>query len=242
MTFYYFVNVTRNLNDFAGKTDIKNVGIMSLFESVIHANNWDSKDAIMAFPEETDEQFDHPIMRYHNGDFEFKFKCDECDSIDEDSYGCGVTPPHDVESVDERSDEGSDEESDGIIAPNNSEIDEKELEQREKEEQEEYNFCEGRRLDNCTYCGNVLRNHAYGNICGKHIPSYALWDNDDTVEDSDSNYSAFYEELSERKLAIELDLYDCGQDYDIEDDRYDSRSDIDQGYGYEDEGEAECCY
>jgi hypothetical protein len=209
---------------------------MSLFESVIHANNWDSKDAIMAFPDH--DENDHPVMRYENGDFEFKFKCDECDSIDEDSCGCG-----DNESVD------------GIIAPNNSEIDEKE--QREKEEQEEYNFCERQQreqeeyvtnepvLDNCTYCGVKLRNHAYGNICGKHIPSYALWDNDDCDSEwgRDSNYSAFYEELCERKLAIELDEYDCGQDdYDIEDDRYDSRSDIDQGYGYEDEGEAECCY
>ena len=194
MTFYYFVNVTKNISDFAGKTNIKNVGIMSLFESVIHANNWDSKDVIMAFPDQSDEQYDHPI----NGDFEFKFKCDECDSIDEDSCGCN---DNDVE--------------DGIIAPNNSEIDEKE--QREKEEQEEY-FTNDQRLANCTYCGDILRNHAYGNICGKHIPSYALWDNDDTVEDSDSNYSAFYEELSERKLAIELDLYDCGQD--DYDDRY----------------------
>lgn len=41
--------------------------------------------------------------------------------------------------------------------------------------------------------------------------------NDNTEKDHDSNYSAFYEELSERKLAIELDEYDCGQD--IEDDR-----------------------
>jgi hypothetical protein len=230
MTFYYFVNVTKNIDDIAGKTDIKNVGILSLFESVIHANNWDSKDAIMAFPDQTDEQYeqyDHPIMRYHNGDFEFKFKCDKCESIDEDSCGCNDN------------DEGS---VDGIIAPNNSEIDEKE--QREKEEQEEYDICEGRRLDNCTYCGDILRNHAYGNICGKHIPSYALWDDGNDYE-SDSNYSAFYEELNERKLAIKLDLYDCGQDdsrSDIEDDRYDSRSDIDEGYGYEDEGEAECCY
>lgn len=215
MTFYYFVNVTKNIDDIAGKTDIKNVGILSLFESVIQANNWDSKDAIMAFPDQNDEQYDHPIMRYHNGDFEFKFKCDDCDSIDEDSCGCN-------ESVD------------GIVAPNNSEI---EKEQREKEEQEEYDSNE-QRLANCTSCGDKLRNHAYGNICEKHIPSYALWDNDDTVEDSDSNYSAFYEELSERKLAIELDLYDCGQD--DYDDRYDSRSDIDQGYGYEDEGCEEC--
>ncbi|HBS53635.1 MAG TPA: hypothetical protein DD806_06520 [Flavobacterium sp.] len=209
MTFYYFVNVTKNIDDIAGKTDIKKVGILSLFESVIHANNWDSKDAIMAFPDQNDEQYDHPIMRYHNGDFEFKFKCDDCDSIDEDSCGCNDN------------DEGS---IDGI------EID-TDIDSDTKDKNEEH-------LDNCTYCGDILRNHAYGNICGKHIPSYALWD--DMVEDSDSNYSAFYEEFCERKLAIELDEYDCGQD--DYDDRYDSRSDIDQGYGYEDEGEAESCY
>lgn len=218
MTFYYFVNVTKNISDFAGKTNIKNVGIMSLFESVINANNWDSKDAIMAFPDQSD---DNPIMRYENGDFEFKFKCDECDSIDEDSCGCGeledngrfIYESDNVDSVD-------------LVAP---EIDYESEDENENEQ----------RLDNCTYCDVKLRNHAYGNICGKHIPSYALWDNGNDY-DSDSNYSAFYEELCERKLAIELDLY-CGQDdYDIEDDRYD-RSDIDQGYGYEDEGEAECC-
>jgi len=201
MTFYYFVNVTRNLDDIAGKTNIKNVGIMSLFEAIISANGWNSNDSIMAFPE-TDEEYDHPVMRYVNGDFEFKFKCDECDSIDEDSCGCN---------------------------PNNSEID-TEID------------CDEEPVDNCTYCGDILRNHAYGNICGKHVPSYALWETD--VNDKDSNYSAFYEELSERKLAIELDEYDCGQD-DIEDDRYNyenDRYDYDQGFGYEDECFEESCY
>lgn len=208
MTFYNFVNVTQNIDDIAGKTNIKNVGILSLFESVIHANDWKSTDAIMAFPE-FDDEHDHPIMRYQNGDFEFKFKCDECDSIDEDSCVC------------------NDDESDGIIAPNNSEINEDEIND-ENDEQE--NWEDEPKLDNCTYCGDILRNHTYGNICGKHIPSYALWDH--TPEDFDSNYSAFYEELSERKLAIELDEYDYGQD----------RSDIEDGYGYECEGEAESCY
>jgi hypothetical protein len=158
MIFYYFVNVTKNIEDIAGATNIKNVGIISLFESVIQANNWDSKDAIMAFPEQSDKF----IMRYSNGDFEFKFKCGECDLI-EDFCGC----------------------NDNIIEV----------------------------LDNCTYCGNVLQNHAYGNICGKHIPSYALWD--------DSDYE---------------------DDYNIEEDTRYSRSDIDQGYGYECEGFEESCY
>lgn len=196
MTFYYFVNVTQNLNDVAEKTDIRNIGILSLFESVIQANNWNSNDAIMAFPENQED--DHPVIKYVNGDFEFKFKCDECDSIDEDSCGCNKI----------------DEDSYGCNA---EEIDEDEI-----------------KHENCTYCGVKLRNYTYGNICGKHIPSYALWDN---PEDYNSNYSSFYEELCERKLAIELDEYDYGQDYG----QYE-RSDIDDGYGYECEGMEESCY
>ena len=27
----------------------------------------------------------------------------------------------------------------------------------------------------CTICGDFLFSHIYGNVCGKHIPSYALW-------------------------------------------------------------------
>ena len=186
MTFYYFVNVTKNISDIAGKTNIKNIGIISLFESVIQANNWNTKDAIMAVPE--NKKDDHPVIRYSNGDFEFKFRCDDdCDDSCDDS--CGI---------------------------------EDEI-----------------KRENCTYCGVKLRNHIYGNICKKHVPSYALWDN--MPEDYNSNYSAFYEELSERKLAIELDEYDCGQDddrYNYEDDRYE----YDQGLGYEDEGCEESCY
>lgn len=34
-------------------------------------------------------------------------------------------------------------------------------------------------LQYCTYCGDILKNNVYGNICGKHVPSYALWDYDD---------------------------------------------------------------
>ena len=34
-----------------------------------------------------------------------------------------------------------------------------------EEEEEEY----------CTICNNRLESHIYGNVCGRHIPSYALW-------------------------------------------------------------------
>ena len=83
--------------------------------------------------------------------------------------------------------------------------------------------------ENCTYCGAKLKNHVYGNICEKHIPSYALWDN---TEDSDSNYSAFYEEIYERKLAIELDEYDCGQCSDIESSYEYEYEDFEESYDF----------
>lgn len=28
---------------------------------------------------------------------------------------------------------------------------------------------------NCNICGDILLSHIYGNVCAKHIPSYALW-------------------------------------------------------------------
>jgi len=189
MTFYYFVNTTKNLDDIAGMTNIKNVGILSLFEAIISANGWSHKDVIMAFPENKKGH----VIRYANGDFEFKY----------------------------------DEDFEEII---DTEIDEDETEE-----------C----VNNCTYCGDILRNHIYGNICGKHIPSYALWEDSD-ANDKDSNYSAFYEELCERKLTMELDLDDNEDDeYNYEDDRYnyeEDRYDYDQGLGYECEGQEESCY
>lgn len=179
MTFYYFVNVTKNLDDIAGKTNIKNRRIISLFEAIIDRNaksGWDSKDIIMAFPEN-----DGLIMRYQDGDFEFKFECDEIIKQDDDKI----------------------------------------------------------KKKNCTYCDDILVDYRYGNICGKHVPSYALWDH--TPEDPDS----FYEELSERKLATELDVeidieyYNQGyEDYNYEYDRYD----YDYQYDYECDACEESCY
>ena len=28
---------------------------------------------------------------------------------------------------------------------------------------------------NCNICDDILISHIYGNVCAKHIPSYALW-------------------------------------------------------------------
>ena len=192
MSIYKFVNVTRNIDDVAGNTNILNIGIISLFESVVDANEWSTQDAIMAFPEKKS----NPVLRYQNGDIELNTK---------DDFENADTEDDDIEE------------------------------------------------ENCTYCGDILKDHIYGNICEKHVPSYALWDNEDKLSNlkkmnlatgvsvnsftkalNDYNYDreAFYEELSERRLAIELDEYDCGQDYDGYDD----------GYGYEDECEAESFY
>ena len=37
-------------------------------------------------------------------------------------------------------------------------------------------------LENCTICNCRLENHKYGNVCVKHIPSYALWDDEEVYE------------------------------------------------------------
>ena len=199
MSIYKFVNVTKNIDDVAKNTDILNIGIISLFESVINANEWNTQDVIMAFPEKKS----NPILRYQNGDIELNTDCDK---------------------------------------------------------------------KNCTYCGDILDNDMYGNICEKHIPSYALWDNEykhryqqfsklkkmhvetsisvdaftKALDEFGYDREAFDEELSERRLAIELDLLDYGQDdYDCEQSNYDhgqDNYDYDDGYGYEDECEAESFY
>lgn len=45
--------------------------------------------------------------------------------------------------------------------------------------------CESEEKENCNICDARLNNHNYGNVCKKHIPSYALWDDDleDMVEE-----------------------------------------------------------
>lgn len=150
MSYYCFVNVTKNVDDYAGKTNIQNIGLLSLFESVIYTNEWNDKDIIMAFPEVKS----NVIIIYVGGDLEMKMECDlemECDY----------------------------------------------------------------EASNCNICDEKLLNHDYGNVCIKHIPSYALWDEDSEVEEPED-----YEELSERKLSNELDGY--GYDYYEDDYGYDS--------------------
>lgn len=179
MAFYRFVNVTKNVDDYSGKTNIQNVGMLSLFESVISTNGWNEQDVIMAFPEIKE----NPILRYAGGDIEMKIECDEC--VDDNHCYCQ---------------EIADDASDISVASTVK--------------------------SNCNICGDHLENHDYGNVCVKHIPSYALWEGgiaplrrvDEeidmdgylTQEEYDSDRDAFYEELSERKLVNELD-----------DDRYD---------------------
>ena len=36
--------------------------------------------------------------------------------------------------------------------------------------------------ENCEICDEVLVNHVYGNVCKKHVPSYALYDDDEEVD------------------------------------------------------------
>ena len=48
--------------------------------------------------------------------------------------------------------------------------------------------------DNCEICNDVLLNHIYGNVCKKHIPSYALYDDDDDEEEFDDDEEEFDED------------------------------------------------
>jgi hypothetical protein len=51
--------------------------------------------------------------------------------------------------------------------------------------------------DNCEICNDVLLNHIYGNVCKKHIPSYALYDDDDEEEFDDDDEEEFDEDNEE---------------------------------------------
>ena len=62
--------------------------------------------------------------------------------------------------------------------------------------------------ENCEICEEVLVSHVYGNVCKKHIPSYALYDNDDN-EDNEDN-----EEVDMEGYLTQEDMGDT----DIEDD------------------------
>jgi len=42
--------------------------------------------------------------------------------------------------------------------------------------------------DNCEICNDVLLNHIYGNVCKKHIPSYALYDDDEEDDDDEEEF------------------------------------------------------
>lgn len=71
MSYYQFVNVTKNLNNL-DDINIKNIGILSLFDSIIQFNNWKKSDVIMAFPIKKN----NPIFRYSCGDIELKMESD----------------------------------------------------------------------------------------------------------------------------------------------------------------------
>jgi hypothetical protein len=50
----------------------------------------------------------------------------------------------------------------------------------------------------CNYCGeHIFENNLYGNVCAKHIPSYALFDNEIDQED---NYEDIYQEYTKEEL------------------------------------------
>ena len=74
----------------------------------------------------------------------------------------------------------------------------------------------------CNYCGDILENNLYGNICAKHIPSYALFDNEKyNYEDNYVNEKYTYEDIYQEYTKEEL------RDIEYEEERH--------GLGYSDE-------
>jgi hypothetical protein len=48
--------------------------------------------------------------------------------------------------------------------------------------QESFEDEEYEEKENCEICGDVLMSHVYGNVCKKHVPSYALYDDEEEVD------------------------------------------------------------
>jgi hypothetical protein len=100
---------------------------------------------------------------------------------------------------------------------------------------------ESEEKENCNICHAYLKNHNYGNVCKKHIPSYALWDDDTEneiiVEDIEDNKDI---EMAPPCVLSHVDIdWNEWNDYiDWNGGDYDSGYE-DNGYednGYEDEG------
>lgn len=69
--------------------------------------------------------------------------------------------------------------------------------------------------DLCNYCGDTLENNLYGNVCARHVPSYALWDEPEEDIYSEDIYPEYtYEEMRDieyeerRGLGYECECYE----------------------------------
>ena len=78
-----------------------------------------------------------------------------------------LTQEHEIIEIDSDSDYKPETESEiEEEFEEDSEIEDSEIEDSENEEPKDY----------CNICNDILLNHIYGNVCKKHIPSYALHD------------------------------------------------------------------
>ena len=68
--------------------------------------------------------------------------------------------------------------------------------------------------DNCEICNDVLLNHIYGNVCKKHIPSYALYDEEEEFDDEEEEE---YDDEEEEYDDEEEEYDDEEEEYDDED-------------------------
>lgn len=61
--------------------------------------------------------------------------------------------------------------------------------------------------DNCEICNDVLLNHIYGNVCKKHIPSYALYDDEEEFDDDEEEFDEDNEEDDDEDNEEDDDIY-----------------------------------
>lgn len=81
MSYYQFTNTTLNIEE-EQTINILNIGIISLFKSIIKQNNWSLNDKIIAIPIVKE----NPIFMFINGDLEVKMDEDEVKMDGDEAY------------------------------------------------------------------------------------------------------------------------------------------------------------
>jgi hypothetical protein len=163
----------------------------SMDEDMYILENCEDRNVHVDDVDENEDYVDRDVDE--NEDYVDRDGDEDKDEVDEDKDEVD----EDKDEVDEDKDEGDEDKDEGDEDKDEGYedyVDEDEFEDEEK--------------DNCEICEDVLVNNKYGNVCKKHIPSYALYDNEDYVE-SDVE-SEFLEDVKNEDVYIsqdDMDMY-----------------------------------